>query len=482
MRIRTFILAASLTTTGLLVLPTTTATAAPARYADDFNGDGYRDLVVAAPSATVSGHEAAGSVVVLYGSSSAPSAAKRKLISQATTGVPGTPETGDRFGESISSADLDLDGYADLVIGAPGEDVDGVANRGTATVIWGSASGLTGGANLPTTHGSNATGCAFGTDVAAVGKTPYPTADVRVAGGCSVWTFRAPVTRTGKPAAKSRRVMGPSAAKLTTGDLDGDSTADEVEISVGLGDLPSGGVYINRSGSAYEPPLSHDGDNAAIGDVNGDGYGDLVVGDSSDTTIDGTPQPGTGHEGGQIAVWLGSASGIDAGTAPLLVNQSTPGVPGASEAGDSFGADVSVTDVDGDGYGDIAVGTPGESLGSAQRAGSVVIVPGSRSGPTGAGAYSITQDTSGVPGTAERTDLFGSTVRLADLTKDGRPELVVGAPGENAPGATRDTGGIWSFKGTSTGPSTAASSSIMAGSVGLPTSSDTNWAEAVLAP
>ncbi|GGV55495.1 hypothetical protein GCM10010277_56000 [Streptomyces longisporoflavus] len=464
-----------------LSLSAPTATAAAAKHADDFNGDGYRDLVVAAPSATVSGREEAGSVVVLYGSASGPSAAKKKLLTQATTGVPGSPETADRFGGSVSSADLDLDGYADLVVGAPGEDVDGTSNLGTVTVIWGSASGLTGGANLPATHGSDGVGCAYGTDLATVAKTPYPNAEVRVAGGCSVWTFRAPVTRAGKPFSKSQRVMGPSAAKLVTGDLNGDQRADEVEISVPLGDFPSGGVYVNRSGGSYEPPLSHDGDNAAIGDVNGDGYGDLVVGDSADTTIEGHPQEGTGHEGGQVAVWLGSASGVDADTAPLLVHQSTPGVPGSSEHGDLFGADVSVADVDGDGYADIAVGAPGESLGSAKRAGSVVVVPGGPSGPTGAGSYSITQDSAGVPGTAEREDAFGTTVRLADLTKDGKPELVVGTPGERAPGATRNTGGVWTFKGSASGPALSGSTSLMAGSVGLPTSSDTYWAN-VLAP
>ena len=79
-------------------------------------------------------------------------------------------------------------------------------------------------------------------------------------------------------------------------------------------------------------------------------------------------------------------------------------------------------------------------------------MPGGPAGPTGAGSYSITQDSAGVPGTAEREDAFGTTVRLADLTKDGRPELVVGTPGELAPGSTRSTGGIWTFKGTAHGP------------------------------
>ncbi|MCX5438572.1 integrin alpha [Streptomyces sp. NBC_00569] len=73
MRIRVVTAAATLLAAGLtpFALPTP-ATAASAKYADDFNGDGYRDLAVAAPQATVSGHEAAGAVVVLYGTASGP--------------------------------------------------------------------------------------------------------------------------------------------------------------------------------------------------------------------------------------------------------------------------------------------------------------------------------------------------------------------------------------------------------------------------
>ncbi|MGW4393514.1 VCBS repeat-containing protein [Streptomyces sp. NPDC004685] len=476
MRMRVVTAAATLVAAGLtpFALPTP-ATAASAKYADDFNGDGYRDLAVAAPQATVSGHEAAGAVVVLYGTASGPSAAKRKLITQASTGIPGSPETADHFGGSVASTDLDLDGYADLVVGTPDEDTDGAFNKGSVTVVWGSAQGLGSGTVLSLGYGAgDPSGCAFGVDIAAVLVSPAPRPSVHIAGACSVWTFQGPVTRAGKAYSKSERIMGPSAAKLVTGRLS-DNNSDEIEISVGLSDHPEGAVYVNRVSTTNTPPLSTDADNATIGDVNGDGYGDLVVGDSNDVTVDGTPQGGTGHEGGQIAIWPGGAQGIDPAAQPILINQSTPGVPGASEAHDTFGTDVSVADINHDGFGDIAVGSPGEALGSVRQAGQVVIVPGGPGGPTGAGSYAITQNSTGVPGTAEYHDAFGTTVRFADFTKDGRADLVVGTPGENAPGATRSTGGIWVFKGTSTGLSLSGSYSVMAEAAGLPTTSDTNW-------
>jgi hypothetical protein len=93
----------------------------------------------------------------------------------------------------------------------------------------------------------------------------------------------------------------------------------------------------------------------------------------------------------------------------------------------------------------------------------------------------LPQNSAGVPGSAERWDRFGTTVRLADHTKDGRPELVVGAPGEDVAGDNRELGGIWVFKGTRTGPGLSSSYDVMAKSTGLTRDRDTNWSS-ILAP
>nr|WP_260860275.1 FG-GAP repeat protein [Streptomyces cupreus] len=102
-----------------------------------------------APGAHVSGKQAAGAVVVLYGPSSGLAASRRKTITQNTSGVPGTAEAYDRFGAATATADLNRDGYADLVVGSPYEDTSRGANSGTVTVLWGSKSGLTSGTDLP---------------------------------------------------------------------------------------------------------------------------------------------------------------------------------------------------------------------------------------------------------------------------------------------------------------------------------------------
>ncbi|WP_369044393.1 FG-GAP repeat protein [Streptomyces sp. Midd1] len=67
---------------GLLTLAASPAPAVTAKFADDFNGDGYRDLVTAAPNATVGGAKYAGAIVVNYGSASGISASHRKVVTQ----------------------------------------------------------------------------------------------------------------------------------------------------------------------------------------------------------------------------------------------------------------------------------------------------------------------------------------------------------------------------------------------------------------
>ncbi|MFI6355799.1 FG-GAP repeat protein [Streptomyces sp. NPDC050743] len=130
---------------GASLLSATPAAAVHGAVPGDFNGDGYRDAVLPAPGANVAGKEGAGAVVVLYGARSGLSTARRATITQNTAGVPGTAEANDGFGASTATADLNRDGYADLVVSAPYEDTAAGKDAGTVTVLWGSQKGLTAG-------------------------------------------------------------------------------------------------------------------------------------------------------------------------------------------------------------------------------------------------------------------------------------------------------------------------------------------------
>ncbi|WP_202234637.1 FG-GAP-like repeat-containing protein [Actinacidiphila reveromycinica] len=89
-------------------------------------------------------------------------------MTQASEGVPGAPEAWDQFGDATASADLDGDGYADLIVGTPEEGVGDTAGRGTVNVVRGGPNGLSGGGTLsaPSGYGAGRTSCMFGASLA----------------------------------------------------------------------------------------------------------------------------------------------------------------------------------------------------------------------------------------------------------------------------------------------------------------------------
>ncbi|AGS70871.1 FG-GAP repeat protein [Streptomyces collinus] len=195
------------------------------------------------------------------------------------------------------------------------------------------------------------------------------------------------------------------------------------------------------------------------GDVNGDGYGDLVTGIADDDSL--MNATGAAHRGGEIQVLYGSARGIGVGQQPQVLHQATAGVPGTAENGDQFGQSLSVGDVDADGYADVLVGSPGEAVGKLEGAGTAVLLRGSASGLTTAKAVGVTQNTAGVPGAAETGDQFGGTAHLADLNRDGRAETVVGVPRENSDGC------LWVARGSAAGPVLGGSVNLCGKSAGI---------------
>lgn len=112
----------------------------------DFDGDDLDDVAFGAPFAKAGDVNYAGKVLVVLGSQL--SALENGLVptvqhwSQATPGVSEVEEVGDHFGLSLTTGDFNCDGYDDLAIGVPGEDVAAVSNAGMVQVLYGSAGGL----------------------------------------------------------------------------------------------------------------------------------------------------------------------------------------------------------------------------------------------------------------------------------------------------------------------------------------------------
>ncbi|MGW7244182.1 FG-GAP-like repeat-containing protein [Streptomyces sp. NPDC054804] len=465
---RTTLLLATALTTGLLTaLPAATATAAPSGLSGDFNGDGYRDLAIAAPVAKVSGKSGAGYVAVVYGTKNGLDTTKRQIISQATTGVPGNPASGDYFGDRLTTGDLDGDGYTDLVVGVHSERIGTTDSYGNVTVLWGGASGLKGASNLssPMPRYRNELGWALAsgdfdgdghTDL-AVGNVAAPELNI----------FRGPITRKGKAASlvgiDTSTQTGINTDKIIAGEVNGDGRTDLLVMGqeeTASGDYRTRSVLYTGSatGTLKAGKKLAGGYEAVIADVNKDGYGDIVTGNFMEKSA---TEP-NGGLGGAVTVTYGAAGGLSSRT-PVRITQDTAGVPEKGEKNDGFGWSLSAGDVNGDGYADVAVGAYAETFGAKKEAGTVTVLRGSAGGLTGSGAKLFSQDTTAVPGTAQSKDFFGSTVRLTDTNRDGRAELVASAYGEN-----HGAGAVWLFKSTASGVQAGGSRTFTSTTLGGP--------------
>jgi hypothetical protein len=454
----------------VVVAPTAEAAAPPYKGAnnravqDDFNGDGYRDLAVGIPGASRGDDDLVGAVDVLYGSKSGLSAARHQVVTQASAGVPGTPEVGDKFGQVLASADLDGDGYADLVVGDPAENVSGHDWWGSVTVLWGGPGGLSGGTTLSRPADWDPDGvdrCAYGTALATGDVDGDGHTDLAIGSYCGGLLLNGPITRSGEPAAVTARSHVGEARGVAVGDVNGDGKAEVFWLQGPSHSDLKGGVF-EENGTADPTELTAaNGYLGEIGDVNGDGYGDLVTGVPDDDYLQNVTV-GAAHKGGEVEVLYGGPQGIGPAQKPRVIDQDTAGVPGTGENGDQFGAALSVADTNGDGYADVLVGSPAEAIGS-KVAGAVTLLRGSKAGLTGTGAVSYNQGSAHIPGTPETNDFLGTAVHLADLNGDGHPEAAVGIPGENGVGC------VLTLPGATGGPSAVKSADICAGQVGVTT-------------
>jgi hypothetical protein len=294
--------------------------------AGDVNGDGYDDIVIGAHN-MANGGANRGSVFVYYGSASGPVTANPLELENPDN------EDGAAFGESVAgSGDLNRDGYDDIVIGAPGTD-NGGSNRGSSFVYYGSASGLVAGSPLELDEPDDEDGAEFGLRVAGAGDVNGDGYDDIVIGAHN--------TNNGG--------SGRGSAFLYYGSASGLVAASPLEL-----DDPD-----NQDSAFFGSSV------AGAGDVNGDGYDDIVIG-----------APGTNNNGssrGSAFVYNGSASGLSTAS-PLELEDPD------DEDDSEFGfATASAGDVNGDGYGEVVVGAPHTSNGGTWR-GSAFVYNGSASG------------------------------------------------------------------------------------------------------
>jgi hypothetical protein len=381
----------------------------------DFNGDGLGDFAAQSDHSDTSGN-----VYVFAGS---------------RTGVSATPATtisGDveHFGFLFASAgDVNGDGFADLII--PFVDTE------TKVLVY-----LGGPSGLPTTASQTVTvnSTTNGVSVAGLGDINgdgYGDVAVGDASGQHVHIYLG--SATGLQATPGQTLDGPDDSSsfgsrvAAAGDLDGDGFADLVVADVGFGTAVEfcnpGRAYVylgSASGFTAQPQVVLDNPDGvandfgvALGssDVDGDGRSDLLV--TTTCLFNGR---------GRVFIYRGQTGGV--ATSPDFTLAS-PDDPDA----ENFGFSVSTAgDLNGDGYGDIVVGQPRFVAG-----GSAFVYLGGPNGP------------STTPSTVLRgfsTGEFGASVISAgDADGDGFSDLVVGdylvGPGNR--------GQAYLFQGTASG-------------------------------
>jgi len=428
-----------------------------AASAADVNGDGYADVIVGAPTYGTSHN---GAAYVFLGSpsgiaSGSPAVAATALLSDASSA---------NFGISVAAGDLNGDGYADVVIGASGYS-GASASEGAAFVFLGGPSGVPSTTTLASAYarltGSQASD-GFGSALAVGDVNGDGYADVSIGahlfGGTSSHEGAAYVSLGGSgypsgfvPGATIETNQADADLGQTVvdaGDLNGDGFDD---VAVGapfydLGETDEGIVLVfNGSANGLPAVLSQASASALIqgnqaslhlgtaiagaGDVNGDGYGDLLV---------GAPALGSG---GTALLYLGSATGIPASSSPANASAAVT----SDLAGAGLGAVVAgIGDVNGDGFADIAIGAP--NYDSLHGGGAVFVFDGSLAG-IGSGS-TVTASAKLVGGQAQIG--FGSTLAGAgDVNGDGYSDLAVGVP-EYSNGQESE-GAVLVFQGSATG-------------------------------
>ncbi|MGH7725358.1 MAG: FG-GAP-like repeat-containing protein [Candidatus Eiseniibacteriota bacterium] len=415
----------------------------------DLNGDGLADFLVGAPNYN-DGMEFPGAAIFYLG--------KTHVADPWISGYLGGPnQSGAFFGGSLCTiGDMDNDGYSDVVIGAPSY-FDGVEFAGTLVVVHGGATpiftrtrtvtaGTATGEGLGSILGSAGDVNGDGVDDVIIGSPYFANGESFAAGAAYVFHGGFDPFQPEPPGATAlpdwtflgtslNDAVGFSVA--AAGDVNGDGYGD---VLVGAPQSPFGGggrgiaylFYGSATGLSPSPGWTEHGEGitdelgtsvAGAGDVNGDGFADVLVGAPAS------------HIEGAVFLYLGSALGL-AHTPHKVFRSGVPGTPlGYSVAG--------VGDFNRDGFADFALGAPDYSNGQAQE-GAIFVYRGS---PL---PISTTPNAVREGGMADA--YFGDPVRAAgDVNGDGFSDILVAAGLTDVPGPLENAGRVVVYAGSASG-------------------------------
>lgn len=471
----------------LVNAPQAPGEADPVAPAGDVNGDGVPDVIVGARTAASNGLRDSGVAYVVFGQRAGGTVDLERLgsrgfrIDGAPSLLPVELDAGGPAGERAGSAvagigDVNGDGLADVVVGSPYASPRGRALAGAVYVVFGrrafdpvelgalrdggyridgAVRGDFAGSYVGTAGDVNGDGrddvvLSGGRDAAVVFTKGSPDPVDLAAPGPGGFRIAPPVQEPGGGVGPVSRLFPVSGA----GDANGDGLADVV---VGVPDLNargregSGAAFVVFGGRTGEPVelarlaargYELDGDASSVeagsavapaGDVNGDGLGDMVVGE---------PAEGAQNDGSDEHADFGAAFIVFGRRAPGRFDLGRLGARGVavygepSDVGARLGTALApLGDVNGDGLADVVLGAPGADGNCRPDAGSVYVVYGRRTagrvqlGRLAGRGYRI----DGV----RRGDRVGAGLAaVGDLTGDGKADVWIGssAPGSEESG------------------------------------------------
>jgi len=467
----------------------------------DFNGDGFGDVVVGASGVDVNGTSDEGATYVMFGG---PGGFEANLSVASLDGSNGFRiegiDDGDESGFSVSgSGDVNGDGRSDLVIGAPGaffEFPGGSVPAGESYVVYGASNGFGPNFDLSALDGSNGflfdeggsilQGDDFGSSVSGAG-------DVNGDGLAETIVGHPMAVREGFPGSgESHLIFGALDGVVDTvvfggvgqGEASGSSVSNAGDVnSDGLADIIIGAPGANEgrgesyvvfgSADGFDPQFDFatlDGTNgfrlsgggvgrvghsvSGAGDMNGDGFGDLIIGAPGGRAGDLMPDEARAY------VVFGSADGFGDSFDLASIDGSNGFLLEGLRQVDEFGEAVSdAGDVNADGFDDIIVGAAGANPIGAGGGSSYVIFGQANGSPERINLADLDPTIGLRLDGIDAGDRSGASVSGAgDVNGDGFHDMLVGAPGADVDGETgagesyvvfgRDFGGIVTHQGT----------------------------------
>ena len=305
------------------------------KSAGDVNGDGFDDMIIGAYAADPDGKLSAGETYVVFGHSGEFSSAFDLSTLNGINGfrIDGIDQS-DQSGYSVSSAgDVNGDGLDDIIIGATGADPNGDDEAGETYVVFGQSGGYSSSINLSTLSGSNG----FRLDgIDAEDQSGY---SVSSAGDINGDGFDDMII--GAYAADPGGKLYAGETYVVFGHSDGYSWSLDLSTLNGTNGFRLDGINAyDQSGCSV----------SSAGDINGDGFDDIIIGAKRATpgglTYAGETYVVFGHSGG-------FSSALDLSTLDGANGFRLPGIDGRDQSGCSVS---SAGDVNGDGFDDMIIG------------------------------------------------------------------------------------------------------------------------------